>query len=324
MLSIGSDRSMRADTISAVIPSRNRPQLVGVAVRSALRQTLGVSDVVVVIDGPDFETEKELAQIADDRLKVVALEERVGAQEARNVGVREARGEWIAFLDDDDEWLPEKLERQMEAAKASRWSSPIVTCRMIVRTADGEVVWPARGPAPDESVGDYLLLRRLSELGDIRLQTSSLMTTKELLTRVPWKSGMHDDWDLVLRASAIEGVGLAFAPEPLVIWNADVGRERLSLGPRPSWRKSANWLRSVRPLVGPRASANFLLSTLSQWARRQRDWAAFFEIPVQAIRMGRPTPTELLAHVARWTLPRRLRRLVKRPALKRMGKTTRP
>jgi hypothetical protein len=172
-------------------------------------------------------------------------------------------------------------------------------------------------------VGDYLFLRRLSELAEVRLQTSSLMTTRELLRRIPWRPGTHDEWDLLLRASVVEGVGLAFAAEPLAIWNADTGRERLSQGPRVSWRNSARWIRSVRPLVGSRAYASFLLSTVSQWARLQGDWAAFYELPTQALRDGQGTPMELIMHVARWILPRRVLGLVKGAVLTRR-RTVRP
>jgi glycosyltransferase involved in cell wall biosynthesis len=81
----------------------------------------------VVLDGADERTIQALAQFEDSRLYVVTLPQSVGAQEARNVGVRSACGWWVAFWDDDDEWLPAKLERQIEAAHASRWNEPVVS-----------------------------------------------------------------------------------------------------------------------------------------------------------------------------------------------------
>lgn len=298
------------DSVSTVIPSRSRPHLVGKAVRSALGQTLQSNEVLVVIDGPDDATVQELAQIGDPRLRVITLPESMGAPEARNVGVRESRGRWVAFLDDDDEWMPEKLQRQVEAAKGSAFSSPVVSCCLIARTAGSEFASPRRLPAPAELIGDYLFLRRFSERGEVRLQTSTLLMTKDLLIKVPWRRCVHDEWDLLLRAAAVQGVGLAFVPEPLAIWNADIGRGRLSH--TSSWRATVDWLGSVRSLVGPRAQASFLLSAVSTWAYLEGDRRAFVALLLEAVRYGRPTPAEVLMHVARWALPRRLRHPVKR------------
>src|SRR6267154_2040853 len=95
--------------VTVVIPTLNRPDLVTRAVRSALAQTVDTIEVLVVVDGPDDATRTTLASIPDARLRVVALPERGGAPNARNVGVSEARASWTALLDDDDEWLANKL-----------------------------------------------------------------------------------------------------------------------------------------------------------------------------------------------------------------------
>lgn len=312
---IGIDEMMSmapgAEMVSVVIPSRNRPGLVGRAVRSALNQTLRFIEVIVVIDGPDEQTGRALAQINDPRLRVVSLVASVGAQEARNIGVREAKGRWVAFLDDDDEWLPNKLARQLEAAETSRWQHPLISCGLIAQGPAGSTAWPRREPRGSESVADYLFLRRGAEINEIRLQTSTLMTTKALLTRVPWRKVPNDEWDLLLRAATLEGVGLAFASGPLAIWHSDCGVERLS-HQGATWRHNAAWFHSVRALVGPRAYASFLLSTMSTWARNEGDWPAFFGIPWEATRHGHPTLAGIFAHVGRWLLPRPLRKLLNR------------
>src|SRR6185437_1348576 len=97
--------------VSAVIPTRNRPALVLSAIRSALRQTWRRMEVIVVVDGPDAETAASLAGVTDARLRVITLPEASGGCAARNAGVQAAQGEWIGFLDDDDEWFPDKIQR---------------------------------------------------------------------------------------------------------------------------------------------------------------------------------------------------------------------
>src|ERR1700761_5560426 len=124
---------MSMPLVTAVIPTRNRPELVLRAVRSALGQTYSNLEVVVVVDGPDPATVAALEELRDPRVRTIALSRNVGGSEARNVGAREARGEWIALLDDDDEWLPEKLEKQMALAEASLFAHPVITSRLCAR-----------------------------------------------------------------------------------------------------------------------------------------------------------------------------------------------
>ena len=135
--------------VSAVIPTRGRPELLRRAVRSALAQTLREIEVVIVIDGADFATNlvvEELAQ-QDSRVRGIMLSSKVGGSDARNRGVDAASGEWIAFLDDDDEWLPGKLQAQIDAMKPSTAEILIGTCKLIARTPGKDYVWPRRMPA---------------------------------------------------------------------------------------------------------------------------------------------------------------------------------
>ena len=88
------------------------------AINSILAQSVPDLEVVVVIDGPDPETVRLLNDVADRRLRFIQNAQSLGSAEARNVGISAARGEWIAFLDDDDEWLKDKLELQLAAAES--------------------------------------------------------------------------------------------------------------------------------------------------------------------------------------------------------------
>jgi glycosyltransferase involved in cell wall biosynthesis len=100
--------------ISAVIPTYNRRTQVFRAIDSVLAQTSPVDEIIVVDDGS---TDGTSDSICSSYGTGVALyrQENGGVSAARNKGIREARGEWIAFLDSDDVWLPTKIERQLEA-----------------------------------------------------------------------------------------------------------------------------------------------------------------------------------------------------------------
>jgi glycosyltransferase involved in cell wall biosynthesis len=106
--------------VTVVIPTRDRWTLLASA---ALPAALGQEDVdvevVVVDDGSSDETTERLAELTDPRLRIVRHAESRGVARARNAGIAIARGEWLAFLDDDDVWSPRKLRLQLDAAEAA-------------------------------------------------------------------------------------------------------------------------------------------------------------------------------------------------------------
>lgn len=303
--------------ISVVIPTCNRPDLVLRAAASALSQSYRDIEVIVVLDGPDPATMAALKRVGDPRLKVVGLPERGGGGEARNAGVREARGAWVAFLDDDDEWLPHKLAVQREVAARSRHGYPVVACRMLVRTPKGEFVLPRRLPRPGEHVSDYLMVRHTLFHGEGLLQTSMLMLPRELLLRVPFTPGLrrHQESDLLIRALSLPGAGLEFADEPLGIWYKEENRGSVSVS--GGWRYSFDWIRKNRGLVTPEAYASFIFTAVSALAAQENDRAAFLTLFREARERGRPHPVAYLLFAGMWLVPAGLRRAIRTMVLKK-------
>ncbi len=146
--------------VSVLIPTRNRPELVKRAIASVQAQTFPDFEIVVTIDGPDPATEEALSSLNEPRLRWIVHPENRGLPAARSTGIENALGEWIAYLDDDDEWMPNKLERQLAVAKNSQHSLPIVSSRLIGRTPKGDFVWPRRVPKPSEPLSEYLFVRK--------------------------------------------------------------------------------------------------------------------------------------------------------------------
>lgn len=104
---------MTRPLLSVVIPTRNRANLVGEAIESALCQKDGQVEVIVVDDASTDETANVLARSFGSRIRLLRMAHRRGAGAARNAGVRQASGELVAFLDDDDLWLPGKLDAEL-------------------------------------------------------------------------------------------------------------------------------------------------------------------------------------------------------------------
>jgi glycosyltransferase involved in cell wall biosynthesis len=296
--------------VSVVIPTRERPGLVGRAVKSALRQTLDEIEVIVVIDGPDEETFEVLHHIQDSRLRVKMLPIRIGVGEARNAGVNESRGKWVALLDDDDEWFPHKLEVQLRAIKDSPHPCPILSCRFIARMKEGDLIWPRRYPEPNEPLSEYLFCQRGLFGGEGFIAMPSIFTTKHLLQRVPFGKGLgqHQDWDWLLRVSEWKGVRIQFVPdhEPLFICNMEENRPKM--WHTTDWRYSLSWGEAHRGYLTTRAYISFILTRVSVHAARVKDWEAFWVLLLEACRHGKPSLIDIWGFLAVWLIPQKVRR----------------
>lgn len=115
---------MRMPEVSIVLPTYGRLPLLRKAVASVIGQTLSDWELIVVDDGSTDDTREYLEAIDDPRVRPLSLEHR-GITSARSSGLRLARGKWVAFLDSDDLWLPEKLalqRRRLAAQPTCRWS----------------------------------------------------------------------------------------------------------------------------------------------------------------------------------------------------------
>lgn len=308
-------------TVSVIVPTFRRPRLVVEAVRSALAQGRRDIEVVVVIDGEDAEdTLGALAEVGDARLSVLCPGRRLGNAAARNLGLAAARAPWIALLDDDDLWMPDKIERQLAAAEAARAvgiALPIVSCRFEARSETDAFVWPRRlppgGRAEGRAVGDYVMCRRRPPTGDGVVQTSTVLAPAELFARCPFDAACRRfvDVDWLLRAARVEGVALLFAsPEaPLAVWRID-DRPRVSL--QDGWRDDVAWMRARRHLVSPRACAAFMLTLPSIRAARERDPWALPALLREAFAVGRPGWAELAFHLGNFAVGPRARRVLAR------------
>lgn len=107
-------------TVSVIIPTYNRAYCIEKSINSALQQTYPVLEVLVCDDGSTDNTEEIVQAINDDRVKFIKCGRNGRPAEPRNIGIRESKGDWIGFLDSDDEWLPTKIELQIKAVQEQR------------------------------------------------------------------------------------------------------------------------------------------------------------------------------------------------------------
>ena len=109
--------------VSVVIPTYNRPAACRAAVQSVLAQRPLPLEVLVCDDASPLRVVDELREWCALRwdIEFIGLPQNRGPSTARNMGIERARGDWVAFLDDDDLWLPGKLAAQWSAAQSGRW-----------------------------------------------------------------------------------------------------------------------------------------------------------------------------------------------------------
>jgi len=114
--------------VSVVIPSKNRQDLLVSALESVFNQTYPSIEIIVVDDGSDTSLGPLLQKVFGNNFQCLRNEVSFGAAAARNRGAMAAHGEFIAFLDDDDLWLPDKLDRQVDAFKKKSHDVGVVYC----------------------------------------------------------------------------------------------------------------------------------------------------------------------------------------------------
>jgi hypothetical protein len=185
-------------------------------------------EVIVVVDGPDPHTAALIFKPSPIRDCAWFFSTSGAAVPMpATAGVRAGCGEWIAFLDDDDEWLPEKIDRQMRAAHAMPDWFPVVSCRLIAQSPTTSRVLPLRpyrAAAAHRRFSCFAAPACAIRAGS--MQSSTLLAPRELLLAVPFQSGlpMHQDWDWLIRVTAHTGVGVAMVRQPLTIWRMEDAR----------------------------------------------------------------------------------------------------
>jgi glycosyltransferase involved in cell wall biosynthesis len=197
--------------ISVVIPTRNRSGCLGLALRSALGQRDVELELLVVDDGSTDDTSEVVANLGEPRIRLIQREDSGGVSVARNQGAAEATGEWLAFLDDDDVWAPDKLARQRAASLAVGRTWVYTGWVVVDETLH---VMGGEPPPPPDSVVKLLYRRNAIPTGG-----SNVIVRRDAFDQ----SGGFDphltngeDWELWIRLS--EQGFPAWVPEPLMAY----------------------------------------------------------------------------------------------------------
>ncbi len=184
--------------VSVVIPAYNAQDFIAATVRSVLAQTHAALEVIVVDDRSKDRTADVVDDLAaqDPRVRLVRLEKNFGAPAGpRNIGVAQAAGEWVAFLDADDIWHPDKLRLQLEAL--GRTGARFCCTKMQDFADEKELAFPPVANPPTRAMTFRSILTKP------RVPTSSVVADTQLLRRHPFNEDMsykaREDFDCWLR-----------------------------------------------------------------------------------------------------------------------------
>lgn len=200
--------------VSVIIPTYNRIDTLPRSMKSVLDQTYGNLELIVVDDGSTDGTDEYVKGLPDERIRYVKGEGNRGPGAARNMGVRLAKGEYIAFQDSDDEWHPDKLEKQMLLLLNSELGNDMVYCEFTRYQGQtrGEVVPSKKIPieCKQGNMLAVLLLQPMISTQTIVIKKQSFIQAGGFQERLK----TFEDYEFTLRFSQNHKIG--FVEESLV------------------------------------------------------------------------------------------------------------
>ncbi len=143
------------DIVSIIMPSYNTASYIGASIDSVISQTYPHWELIIVDDCSTDETDAVVASYTDGRIRYIKNVKNSGAAVSRNRALREAKGKWIAFLDSDDLWLPEKLEKQLAFMKANGYKFTYTDYRICLNGTDLPYVYQGPTKINKRRMKDY-------------------------------------------------------------------------------------------------------------------------------------------------------------------------
>jgi glycosyltransferase involved in cell wall biosynthesis len=239
--------------VSVVIPTYNRSRQVQSAIQSVLDQTHSDLEAIVVDDRSIDNTVQVVEEYSrkDPRIRLIVHKERRGAQAARNTGIKAGSGEWIAFLDSDDKWLPDSLNSRLQAADTSGSHVVHSDCYVIDPRATGV---RQMGVVPMQGDIYRQLLRKFCPV------FPALLVSKEALARIGYLDETivsWEEWDTAIRLAKY--YEFSFVPQATFVYDCShpdtIAKDsfRTALGYEQVFTKHR---RSILHYLGPKTLAS--------------------------------------------------------------------
>jgi glycosyltransferase involved in cell wall biosynthesis len=204
--------------VSVIIPAYNRPKRTERAVQSVVKQTYRPIELIVVDDGSSPRLRETIPTKSDSlaEFHLIEHETNKGANAARNTGIDAANGEYIGFLDSDDEWVPEKIDRQIETIKSTGADFVYTGIRQV--NEDGNVITVKNANPPDDIESELIKGNIIGTFSTIIVSTKVILLAGYPNPKLPcWQ-----DWEWYLRLSNFAQIDAV--ESPLVIRHNEGGQ----------------------------------------------------------------------------------------------------
>jgi glycosyltransferase involved in cell wall biosynthesis len=235
---------MAAPFFSVIIPVYNRARVLAAAIESVRAQSFSDFEIIVVDDGSRDSPRTVAEAFGDARIRFIR-QDNAGGGAARNTGIDQACGDFVAFLDSDDDFLPDHLENMHALLRGT--TGQVGYARVRVDRGENRVfLKPPRAIAPGEDMATYLLCDRGFT------PTSTIVAPREAAARIRFDEHLRvaEDTDFAIRL-ALAGYRFRMLEAPGAVWKDHFDPERLSSS--TGGEQLAGWLARLQPQLPARA-----------------------------------------------------------------------
>lgn len=263
---------MKEPLISVVIPTFNRPSFIERACNTVINQSYKNTEIIIVDDASTTSYVDTIEKLAFKNVVYIKHKKNGGGSAARNTGIEAAQGEYIAFLDDDDEWLPQKLEKQLQSLSENCQASH---CGYAIKSSKQTRIEKANVITLDD-------LRQNNKLAS----TTGLLCAKSVLEETMFDSSLHraQDWDIYIRIAM--KTNFAYVTEPLYIYDdGDHARmsNKFSTISIEDYKLRLDMLKKHRKTLTPNSYITHVAELILPSLKTRKDKAAIFKLSVEEI-----------------------------------------
>ena len=289
-----------APAISVIIPVYNREDQIGDAIESVFEQSFRDLELIVVDDGSRDNSVDVVRSYDDDRLRLLEHDINQNGSAARNTGIDAARGEFVAFLDSDDRWMPHKLEVIHQRIESLRERGKLsdktaIFSALEMQTPQSTVRLPVRPPKGDETIREYI------SMGHGLIHMITLVTTRTLAASVRFDEQLPvgQDADFAMRLDAT-GADFYYIDEVLAVWQR-MGDDHVSGSNK--YQAGLQWLERNPDLLTARQKARYLGAVLSRRAIRAGEKGLALQWILGGLASGVLQPREVAELLTALALP---------------------
>lgn len=255
--------------VSVIIPTYNRETEILRAIESVQHQTYDNLEIVIIDDASTDNTQEVVHALSDQRIRYFKLNENSGGATARNKGIELAEGEYVTFLDSDDEWMPDMLEKSSNYYHSQSKKRVVIFSQIIMDNKRTKKVYP-------------MVIYNTGDLSEYifnqkgLVHTITLFMPKSVASEIMFKPSLrkHQDYDFVLRAYKA-GVQFKMIDEALAIWHCEPREDRM--GQRSEYEYSYKWLINNKNLFTNKSFKKFIYrDILRQVVSHKYSLNAFF------------------------------------------------